>query len=313
MKPRIPAEWEPHEAVWLAWPHDTISFGSLSELEGTQNTNRLRAVEKTFLEVIGELTKSEHVHLIVRDVKAFPHILPGVTLHEADYADIWTRDYLPMFTGTAAVKWQYNAYGSKFPDLRKDNSVWSTLNKTLRIPTLESEIVLEPGAVELNGEGILLTTEQCLLKRNQTMRKADYEKLFSTYLGISRTIWLKEGMSNDHTDGHIDEIARFVSPNKALCVFEQDYELLKKDFEVTILPLPHLVYNDGNQAPTSYANFYISNKSVLVPTFRDPHDAEALEIIQSLFPDREVIGIDCVDLIYGGGTLHCMTQQVPRP
>ena len=313
MNNRIPAEWEPHNSVWLAWPYDLTSFGSLNEPEKKMNPARLPAVEKVFLQIVQALSASEQVNLIVRDRKAFPHNLANVSLFEANYADIWTRDYLPIFTGTAALKFTYNAYGSQFPGLLKDNDVWKELNKNVSLETIETGIILEPGAIEMNGAGVLLTTEQCLLKRNPHMSKADYEKIFAKYLGITQTIWLKDGLPNDHTDGHVDETVRFVSPSKVLCVLEQDNAILKKTFETVVLLLPNMKYNDGKQAPASYANFYIGNSVVLVPTFRDPHDEIALKIIQQCFPDRSVVGIDCVDIIYGGGTLHCMSQQQPQP
>ena len=156
------------------------------------------------------------------------------------------------------------------------------------------------------------------------MGAKEYEELFAKYLGISKTIWLERGIVNDHTDGHVDDIARFVSPGKIVCAFEEDpqdenfeilqdnHEVLKKNFDVIKLPMPHMTYADGTKAPASYCNFYIGNKVVLVPTFRDQNDERALKILQECFPNRKTIGIDCVDLIYGGGTIHCVTQQVPK-
>jgi agmatine deiminase len=324
----MPAEWEKHSAVWLAWPYDKISFGSLNEPGEKFNPARLPKVEQVFLKIIDALAGSEQVNLIVRD-KKHSHILENVRMFEADYADIWTRDYLPCFLDEkTAIKWQYNAYGSKFPGLLKDNEVWESLQTN--ITTIKRPLLLEPGAIEVNGQGVLMTTDQCLLTRNPNLAKPEIEKELNNYLGAKKIIWLKEGLVNDHTDGHIDEIARFVAPNKIVCAYEDDqsdenyntldanYRALAhatdatgKPFEVIKLPMPHMNYNDGKKAPASYCNFYIGNKVVLAAIFNDPNDQKALEILQSVFPDRKIVPIDCTDLIYGGGAIHCMTQQVP--
>lgn len=316
---RMGAEWENHEAVWLAWPYDTITFGSLNEKEEKINTERLGIVENIFREIIKALTDSEEVRLLKRD--------------DVDYADVWTRDYLPTFVKNkenknVAIKWIYNAYGEKFAGLLKDNDVWAFVNKKLNIETVETGVVLESGAIESNGSGVLITTEECMSSRN--LSREESELIFLKYLGISKVIWLKKGLVNDHTDGHIDELARFVSPSKILCAFENDekeenYERLVENFnilenavdqngnkfEIVKLPMPHMKYSNGKKAPASYTNFYISNKVVLAPTFKDSNDDKALQIIQSCFPERKVIPIDCSELIYGGGALHCITQQVP--
>ena len=197
----------------------------------------------------------------------------------------------------------------------------------------EPEIILEGGAVETNGEGTLLTTEQCLLNpnRNPGLSKDDIEKYLGDYLGAKKIIWLKEGLVNDHTDGHIDEMARFADKNTILCAYEDDpkdpnfsileanYQLLQKatnqdgkPFNLVRLPMPHMVYDNGEKAPVSYANFYVGNAVVLAATFQDPNDEQALQILQNQFPDKKVIGIDCCDIIYGGGAIHCMTQQQPE-
>ncbi len=327
---RFPAEWEKHEAVWLAWPYDTITFGSLNQKDNKMDAERLARVEKEFIKIINALKSSEQVNLIVRNKAEHTDLPSDVKMFEADYADVWTRDYIPTFVKNGegelvATKWGYNAYGEKFAGLIKDNGVWSKINAELNINTVEPKIVLEAGAIETNGSGVLVTTEQCLLKRNPHLGKQDYEKAFAEFLGISKVIWLKAGLVNDHTDGHIDDVAKFVAPNKILCGYEDDeadenFEILKNNFEalqkenleVVKLPMPHMRYDDGKKAPVSYANFYIGNKVVLVPIYNDPNDEKALKIIQSCFPDRKVIGIDCTDLIYGGGTIHCMTQQVPK-
>lgn len=333
---RAPAEWEAHSAVWLAWPYDKISFGTLNHKNDQFNPERLPQVQKEFLKIISALKDSEPVHLIVKNKKEFPYTFENVKIFESDYADVWTRDYLPTFVmrdeegELVAIKWRYDAYGEKFDELIKDNRVWAALNKMLCIKSVEPEIILEAGAIEMNGRGTLITTEQCLLKRNPHLTKQDYEQVFAKYLGVTKTIWLKAGLVSDHTDGHIDEIARFVAPNKIVCAFEDDandenYEIVKANyenlknavdaqgepFELVKLPMPHMRYDSGEKAPVSYANFYIGNKVVLAPIFKDSNDANALNILGSCFLDRQIIPIDCSDIIYGGGAIHCMTQQQP--
>jgi len=339
----MPAEWAPHSAVWLAWPHDVTTF-----VQGMDKA------ELTFCEMIKALEGSERVELIVLDdemEKKAKHLLKSqgadlnnINFHQVDYVDVWTRDYGPTFLKKDVfVKWGYNVYGKSeeheiyYKPLLKDNDVFNKLG--LPGQKFEPGIVLEGGAIDVDGRGTCLTTEQCLLNpsRNGQMTKAEYEKYLFDYLGEKKTIWLKEGLLNDHTDGHIDEIARFVALGKIVCAYEDDpkdenfqtlkdnYEILKNSsdaqgqpFELIKLPMPHLNLNDstlvsepGQKAPVSYCNFYIGNKVVLAATYNDPNDAKALEIIQSCFPDRKVVPIDCTDIIYGGGAIHCMTQQVP--
>lgn len=346
MSLRMPAEWEPHESVWLAWPYDKVSFGSLNEPGETLNPERLPKVEEQFVKIIKTLARSERVELLVRQPHPSPLLVKereNVRFHEADYADVWTRDYMPSFVLSSdpsplagegrvrGVKWTYDAYGSKFPDLLKDNDVfyslprrWGGRGRGRSIEVVEPGIILEGGAIEVNGAGTLITIEQCLRKRNPNLNRADYEEIFTKYLGISKIVWLKEGIVNDHTDGHVDDVARFVAENKVVCVFEEDpnhpnfpilneaYRRLEKEFEIVKLPMPHMSYNNGEKAPASYANFYIANKGVLVPTFNDPNDEPVLEIIRKLFPKRDIIGIDCSEIIYGGGAIHCATREQPR-
>ena len=326
----MPAEWEKHSAVWLAWPYDKITFGSLNQKDNKLNPERLAKVEKEFIKIIDALADSEQVNLIVKNKKEHPDIPKNVRMFEVDYADVWTRDYVPTFVKNqkgelAAIKWNYNAYGEKFTGLIKDNNVWSKINKEISISTVEPEVVLEAGAIEVNGDGVLVTTEQCLLKRNPHLSKKNYEEIFAKFFGITKVIWLKAGLTNDHTDGHVDDLLKFVSPNKVICCYEdnpkdENYEILKNNFETLIkenfevikLPMPHMRYDDGKKAPVSYVNFYIGNSVVLAPTYNDPNDETALKIIQSCFPDRKVVGIDCREIIYGGGSIHCMTQQQPE-
>ncbi|OGE79241.1 MAG: hypothetical protein A2751_04595 [Candidatus Doudnabacteria bacterium RIFCSPHIGHO2_01_FULL_46_14] len=330
---RLPAEWEKHDAVWMAWPHDKISFGALNEPKDSPDHERLGRIEKIFLQIIDALQGSEQVNLIVRDKKQHADILEKVRMYETNYADVWTRDYAPSFViedakKLAGIKWEYSAYGSKFPDLLKDNEVFKSLDLGMQL--VEPGVLLEDGAIENNGQGTLITTQQCLFARNPNMTKAEFENIFQKHLGVTKVIWLEQGIVGDHTDGHIDEVARFVAPHKIVCAYEDDpsdenYQILQKNyetlktatdgqwrpFEIIKLPMPHLKYRDGQKAPVSYANFYIANKVVLAGIFNDPHDAEALEILKGLFPERQVIAIDSTDIVYGGGGVHCMTRQQP--
>ncbi|KKR61717.1 MAG: Agmatine deiminase [Parcubacteria group bacterium GW2011_GWA2_40_37] len=340
----MPAEWEKHEAVWLAWPHDKISFPP----------TRLTRVEERYVEIIKALSESELVNLLVLNEKMRTRVsemlkkrgldISKIIFHITDYADVWLRDYGPMFVlhceekKLSWIKWQYDAYAKKFPMLLKDNQVFYNLKNKIKASMLESNMILEGGSIEQNGSGTLLTTEQCLLNssRNPSLSKKQIEGNLKNFLGATNIIWLKQGLENDHTDGHVDDIARFVSPDIIFCAYEEDenkknHHILKKNFEVlekaldqnstpfklVKLQVPHLVYDDnkpfeaGSIAPASYTNFYIGNTIVLVPTYNDRNDENALKIIQSYFANRKVIGIDCRDLIYGGGAIHCITQQQP--
>lgn len=338
----MPAEWQKHSSVWLAWPHDQTTF-----------PNRLAVVEKLYCQIIMALKTSESVDLLVLNEAMQAKVetllqnagadLKNITFHATDYADVWTRDYGPVFVSNpetkelAWVKWAYNAYGKAedpyFSDLLKDDKVFLGLRGAIGKRMFEPEIVLEGGAVEVNGEGVVLTTEQCLLNpnRNPHLSKSGMDKYLADYLGVKKVIWLKEGLTNDHTDGHIDELARFVNATTIVCAYEDNpqdpnfpildanYRLLQKaadqngqPFTLIKLPMPHMAYDDGKKAPVSYANFYIGNTVVLAATFRDPNDENALSVLQSCFPDKKVVAVDCSDIIYGGGAIHCMTQQQPE-
>mgnify|MGYP001574488689 CR=1 FL=1 len=343
----MPAEWEPHEAVWLAWPHDLDSFPHLEKAEAE------------FAAFIREVRTDEHVNLLVLNqemrgrakdlLKNRAVDLNKVSFYLADYADIWMRDYGPIFVlaptpsfsplsrgrlrgGLAMTKWIYNALGRKYPELLKDNEIPYMMNQYLKLPMFEPGIVLEGGSIEVNGQGTLITTESCLLNknRNSNLSKEEIEGYLRDYLGAGKIIWLKEGIEGDDTDGHVDDIARFVNPNTVLCAFcedrnDPDYKPLKENFEILSastdqdgkklkilkLPTPGWVGKGGRRVPASYANFYISNKKVIVPTFGTPNDKKALEIIQSVFAGRKVVGLSARNIVFGLGTFHCMTQQQP--
>ncbi|MFM7088609.1 MAG: agmatine/peptidylarginine deiminase [Candidatus Paceibacterota bacterium] len=331
----VPPEWTEHAAVWMAWPHDTESFPG----------EKLAKVEKTYIAMISALLPSERVNLLVVDGAMQSRVLEmfnnqsvdtsDLKFYQVAHADVWTRDYGPIFTKNKEqkkfLKFNYDAYNKKFPALFRDNEIFNELEGEVG-ESIKVDFVLEGGAVETNGEGVLMTTEECLIEnRNPGLTKEENEKVLLENFGAEKVIWLKKGLLNDHTDGHIDEVARFVAPNKILLAWEEEetspnfermkenYNILQnnktlkgEDFEIIKLPLPHMQYDDGTIAPASYANFYIGNTVVLASQFNDPNDAKAIEILQTCFPDKKVVGIDCTDLIYGGGAIHCVTIQEPK-
>ncbi len=333
----MPAEWERHTAVWLSWPHDTTSFPHLKE------------AEESFAEFIKEISTSEKVELQVLNEVMLDHVteileargvdMSRITFHPANYADIWFRDYGPLFIVNretkelAMTKWIFNAWGDKYQTLLKDNATPHRMNEAMKLKVFEPGIVMEGGSIEVNGKGTLMTTEQCLLNKNRNpeLSREQIEASLRDYLGVRHFVWLKEGIEGDDTDGHIDDIARFVNDTTVLCAYEEDttsadYATLKENFQIlqrsvdqsgtplTVikLPTPGAISAHKERLPASYANFYIGNTKVLVPIFGTLNDQKALGIIQSVFPDRKVIGIDATYLVYGMGTFHCMSQQQPE-
>jgi agmatine deiminase len=337
----MPAEWEKHEATWLAWPHDPETF-----------PRRVKRVEKIYLEIIEALHRGENVYLFVRDSKMKARVmalfkersidLERINFHVGDYADVWFRDYGPIFVVNkgkkkiALLHWIFNAWGGKYKELIRDTQIPYVISQKLQLAYCRPGIILEGGSVDVNGKGTLLTTEQCLLHhgRNPRLSKRDIETYLMNYLGVSHIIWLKSGILGDDTDGHIDNLARFVNPRTVLCAYEENekdenYSILKDNYQTLLkskdqdgdklniikLPMPHpirrVVRGKSIRLPASYLNFYIANKVVLVPTFQHKNDQIAIRIIKDSFPDRKVIGIHCSDLLYGLGTIHCITQQQP--
>ncbi|HSA37844.1 MAG TPA: agmatine deiminase family protein [Methanoregula sp.] len=334
----MPAEWEPHEAVWLSWPHNQITFPHLTD------------VENAYYTFIQAVYASERVELFVptavihRKVRArlreMSADLSKIILHTSEYADIWMRDYGPTFVvnrvlkKTAMVRWNFNAWGGKYEDQISDGKVPHTINRRLCLPMFEPGIVMEGGSIDVNGRGTVLTTRACLLNpnRNPALSACQIEDRVKEYLGVEKVIWLNDGVVGDDTDGHIDDIARFVGPTTVVCAYEADtsdanypalhdnYEILRESSDqdgeplsVIKLPMPAKVADTDERYPASYTNFYIGNTVVIVPVFNDPHDSEALHIIQGIFPDRTVVGIDARALVEGYGTFHCATQQQPIP
>jgi agmatine deiminase len=338
---RMPAEWEPHEATWLSWPKDPVTW-----------PNRVPQAQEVFVQMIEALTPNEKVRLLVDDEKAEEEVRQKLSskkineknllIHRIKTVDSWIRDYGPNFlvgaTGrtpvTAYNHWIFNAWGEKYDTLMKDNGIPHRISHLLKLPTFEPGIVLEGGSIDVNGRGCVLTTEQCLLNKNRNPQlfKNEIEEDLKNYLGVSKVLWLGDGIIGDDTDGHIDDITRFVAPDKIITALEEDpkdenfeplQENLKrlrsmtdaegKPFDLVTLPMPGPILDDeGERLPASYANFYIANQTVLVPIYRHSNDLRALEILHGVFPDRKVIGIECNDLIFGMGAIHCVTQQQPK-
>ena len=324
---RMPAEWEPHEATWLAWPH-----------ERTDWPGKFEPIRWVYGDIVRRLARVERVRILVQDAAHEKSARRVLAKCAADMSAVeffrwptnrsWTRDYSPIFvrnrSGEIAItNWLFNGW-AKYDNWREDNRIPSRVARRFKVTReFEPGIVLEGGSIDVNGAGLLLTTEECLLSesvqvRNPGLSRADLERYFADYLGIRQTIWLKRGIAGNDTHGHIDDVARFVD-EKTIVTFldpslRENLKVLKRTgLRVVALPMPAPVYFDGQRLPASYANFYIANGLVLVPTFNDPNDRVALNTLAKLFPSHEVIGIYCGDLVLGLGTLHCMTMQQPRP
>ena len=327
----MPAEWEPHEATWLAWPHNASDW-----------PGRFAPVPWVYAEIVRKLSRVEKVRILVtsraEEARAGAVLRKsGAAMEAVEFVPcptnrVWTRDFGPIFVKrrgeVALTGWRFNAW-AKYDDWQKDVLVPETVAKHLGLTLFRPEMVLEGGSIDGNGAGLLLTTEECLLsdvqQRNPGMSRREIERHFRDYLGIRHTIWLHNGIAGDDTHGHVDDLARFVSADTVVVASEADksdanYEPLRENhallraagLKVVKLPMPRPLVFAGQRLPASYANFYIANGLVLVPTFNDPSDRVALTTLARLFPDREVVGINCTELIWGLGALHCMTQQQPR-
>jgi agmatine deiminase len=328
---RMPAEWEKHEATWISWPKDPGTFpGGL-----------LLRVEAAYAELVRVLSQGEEVRVLVDDDTAESRarsILTeagDVTYHRIKTIDVWVRDYAPIYVrgrGLAVTKWRFNAWGEKYEELKQDDESGSRIALSTGLKVFEPGMVLEGGSIDVDGEGTLITTEQCLLNpnRNPKFGREGIERALAEYLGARRVVWLDSGIEGDDTDGHVDDVARFVAPEKVIVsvepnpddpnhaaldrnrlILEKSKDASGRRFELTTLPMPRRLETSDGRLPASHANFYIGNSSVLVPTFGGDSDAEAVRIIGGLFPHKEVVGVDCRALVFGLGTLHCVTQQVP--
>ncbi len=339
---RMPAEWEPHRATWLAWPHRRSDW-----------PGKFRVIPHVYGEIIRVLSEHEDVRVVVRSEAERDaarrllrkYVRPDPNVHweifETDRS--WLRDSGPIFAVSAdgrktALDWHFNAW-AKYDDWPRDDRLPEFVAARRGVPRVQPfrdgrRVVLEGGSIDVNGTGLMLTTEECLLspiqERNPSFGRADYEAVFDQYLGVKKVLWLNKGIAGDDTHGHVDDLARFVGPRTVVAVVEENpadvnYGPLQENLdrlrgftdlngsklEVVPLPMPRPVGYAGQRLPASYANFYIANGVVLVPTFNDPADRVALGILAELFPARQVVGIHCVDLVWGLGTLHCMTQQEP--
>ena len=345
---RMPAEWEPHEATWLAWPHNPEDW-----------PGKFQAIPWLYVEIVRLLAERERVQLIVESAAMQTRVasmlgragvaLDRVSFHQWPTDRGWMRDSGPIFVRSAEGRvalthWRFNGW-AKYDDWHLDAKVPGRVTKLLGLPAWQPgielaegkahRIVLEGGSIDVNGAGALLTTEECLLsevqQRNPGVNRKQLEKVFSDYLGIDQVIWLGGGIAGDDTHGHVDDIARFVASDTIIAAVERDkrdpnheplaenLRILKaartlagKQFTVVELPMPRPIVFRKQRVPASYANFYIANGVVLVPTFHDANDRVALNMLAQVFPDRDVIGVHSVDLIWGLGALHCMTQQQPR-
>jgi agmatine deiminase len=346
---RMPAEWEPHEATWIAWPHNRDDW-----------PGKFAAIPWVYAEIVRHLHRAEEVRILVntpaterRARAVLETVSPDwgrISFWRVPTDRVWTRDYGPTFVKAPSgclgvVRWGFNAW-AKYPNFHRDAAVaWRLFG--LRswpehvwwteavVSDSSHNIVLEGGSIDVNGLGCLLTTEECLLskvqQRNPGLKRKDYEAAFAKYLGVRKVLWLGRGIAGDDTHGHVDDLARFAGPRTVVAVVEDDpadenYKPLQENLErlrgmtdldgrkleVVPLPMPDPVVCDGQRLPASYANFYIANDRVLVPTFNDPADRKALGMLAELFPKRTVVGIHAVDLVWGLGTLHCLTQQQPR-
>ncbi len=344
---RMPAEWEPHEATWLAWPHNPEDW-----------PGKFQAIPWLYAEIVRLLAERERVELVVEDARAEQRVagmlrrngvnLDRVRLHQWPTDRGWTRDSGPIFVrnaqGQVAItNWRFNGW-AKYDDWPLDDQLPGRVAELLGVPEWQPAIevagearrlVLEGGSIDSNGKGLLLTTEECLLsevqQRNSGVSGEQLERALYDFLGIEQVLWLNRGIAGDDTHGHVDDIARFAGPATVIAAVEPDasdenhaplaenLERLKavrtadgKQLTVVEMPMPRPIVFRGQRVPASYANFYVANGVVLVPTFHDRNDRVALNILAEVFPDRDVIGVHSVDLIWGLGALHCMTQQQPK-
>ena len=335
----FPAEFYPHKSTWLSWPHKELSW-----------PGKIEKIYAPYAQFIAEVSNGEEVNINVVSVEmkdfAMSYIektnanLDMINFYIHPTNDAWCRDHGPAFVinhhslehKKAIVNWNYNAWGDKYPPYDLDNEIPLHIAKEERLPVFNPGIVMEGGSVEFNGKGTVLTSKSCLLNKNRNphLNQSQIEEYLKNYYGVNQVLWIDEGIVGDDTDGHIDDTVRFINENTVLAVVEnnkndENYHILQHNLkqlkamklsdgsplQVIELPMPEPVYYDGCRLPASYANFYIANKSVIVPIFNGENDKRALDIIKKCFPNRNVIGIDSTDIIWGLGSFHCLSQQEP--
>ncbi|MDI6401425.1 agmatine deiminase family protein [Balneolaceae bacterium ANBcel3] len=340
----MPPEWATHKSTLLAWPDNRETWPG----------ERLNRAEHVFADILEALTPHEHVDVLVANEQAQQAAAALIQNRDVDWNkvrlirmpvnDVWIRDYGPISVrektddGSRVVflNWEYNAWGGKYPPYDSDNAIPENIGKLLDYPVVDTKVILEGGSIDVNGAGCVLTTESVLLNpnRNPDMNREQIEDVLRTYLGVQKVIWLKNGLKGDDTDGHIDDLARFVSEKEVFVAVSDDpsdpnYAVLKENweilseatdvhgrpFEIVEVPLPNTkikgtTVDGSDHVPASYMNFYIANKCVLVPVYDERYDDKVLQLFQSVFPDRYIKGIDCRDLVWGQGSIHCVTQQV---
>jgi agmatine deiminase len=342
---RMPAEWEPHAATYLVWPHNRDTWPGKFDL-----------IPPAFAQLAVAIARFEPVRLLVEDDHAVQQAKRLITIAGADYPaaieriefvpiptnDSWIRDYGPIFVNRRvgasdpaaqlALDWRFNSWGEKYGRFDLDDVVPHRLAERYGFEVVEPGIVLEGGAIDVNGAGILITTESCLFNpnRNPSLTRSEIEDYLKTYLGVSSVLWLGEGIVGDDTDGHVDDLARFVGTDTIVTVFEPDpaddnyhpladnlerlrkaHDLNDRPFRIETLPMPPPMYYDNTRLPASYANFYMVNGGIIMPTFGCAADKIAQDILKRVMPDRQIVGVYAADIVWGLGTAHCLTQQHP--
>ena len=333
---RMPAEWEPHTSTWVAWPHNLETWPGCME-----------AAENEFCALVHALVASEPVHILVKDAEHAGHVrerlshngkLDTIQLHEVATDDAWLRDTGPTFVqdrerGLVAIDWTFNTWGGKYPPWEQDDAVGARVAELANTPCIRPELVLEGGALEVDGQGTLLATESTLLNpnRNPSMTRARMEQQLRELIGVRHVVWLQGGIDGDDTDGHIDDIARFLGLGRVVCVRESNFkdpnharleenrdrlqsarDAEGRPLELIDLPMPPPIDAQGERLPASYANFYVANGALIVPVFGVQTDEDALRILEKVFPDRVLRPVPCRTLVRGLGAVHCLTQQLPQ-
>jgi agmatine deiminase len=329
----MPPEWARHEGTWISWPKDPTTFPE----------DTIEKVEEIYIAMIEALSEGEIVNVLVNDVETEKRVSSltrsssNVIFQRIKSVDVWIRDYGPIFvrnkTNVAAIKWIFNAWGNKYDDLLADNETGERVAETSKARIFIPNIVLEGGSIDVNGKGTLLTSKQCLLNknRNPSLSQEQISDYLRNYLGATNVIWLEEGIRGDDTDGHVDDIARFVKDDTVVCMVENDshdddYLALRRNYEILErardqdgnplkvvqleMPKKKVQLADG-RLPASYANFYIGNTCLLLPTYSDDNDDKAIHSLRQFFPDRKIVPIECSPLVFGFGSIHCVTQQQP--